>query len=64
MLKTHMTKVSPKEHFKPNLSSNIDQFNIYVNNSCNKIKLWGNKVELDLSEFETKDNIARVRAAN
>lgn len=48
-LRQHIAKVSSKEHFRPNLLSNLEQFDSYVNGSMNKIRLYGSKVDLDLS---------------
>lgn len=39
------------------------QFQTYVNGSMNKIRLYGSKVDLDLSRFELRDNLARLRAS-
>jgi hypothetical protein len=63
MLRQHLSKVNPRDHFKPNLTSNMQQFDTYVNCSTNKIKLYGSKVDLDLGLFEERDNIARLRGA-
>lgn len=40
----------------------MEQFQTFTNINSNKIRLYGDKIDLNLTDFEERDCIARMRA--